>query len=158
MKFLVQKAALVETHNRQEPANQNPLSPFSKSFISSSKQGGGATVLREGCDTVTRETCVLISFSQCKQLRKMQLCCILPSSVAGAVPNSACWLLGTAVLMSRSHRLFIICSPHLFKNIEGWMPSKAYPSLFICTEISPRDLNFTLTIVEPSLEADKYHD
>jgi hypothetical protein len=60
----VQKAALVET---QQPAtasvaaNQNPpskaLSSFRESFISSGKQGGGATVLKEGRDTVTRENC-----------------------------------------------------------------------------------------------------
>jgi hypothetical protein len=36
---------------------KNPASPISESFISSGKQGGGATVLRKGCDTVTRETC-----------------------------------------------------------------------------------------------------
>jgi hypothetical protein len=42
------------------------MSSFSESFISSGKQGGGATVLREGCDTVTRGTCVPAS----KQLRK----------------------------------------------------------------------------------------
>jgi hypothetical protein len=32
-------------------------------------------------------------------------------SAAGAMPNSACRLLGTAVLMSTSHRLLIIHSP-----------------------------------------------
>jgi hypothetical protein len=30
----------------------------------------GATILREGCDIVTRETCVPTSFSESKQLRK----------------------------------------------------------------------------------------
>jgi hypothetical protein len=35
-------------------------------LVYTGKQGGGATVLREGCDTVTRETC----FSECKQLKK----------------------------------------------------------------------------------------
>jgi hypothetical protein len=47
-------------------ANQNPPSKslqscFSQSFISSDKQGGGATVLREGSDIVTKETCLPIS-------------------------------------------------------------------------------------------------
>jgi hypothetical protein len=56
----VQKAALVETH-QPVAANQNPplksLASFvSESFISNGKQGGGATVLREGHDIVTRET------------------------------------------------------------------------------------------------------
>jgi hypothetical protein len=62
------------------------LLSFSKSFISSGKQGGGVTILRQGCDIVTRETCVATSLN-IKDLEK-QLCCIL--SMAGAVPNSAC--------------------------------------------------------------------
>jgi hypothetical protein len=45
------------------------------------------------------------------------------SSVAGAMPNSACRSLSTTVLMSSSHRLLIICSPqtaNFFKvtNVE----------------------------------------
>jgi hypothetical protein len=36
-----------------------------------------------------------------------------PSSVAGAVPNSAGRTLSTAVLMSSSHRLLITHSPYL---------------------------------------------
>jgi hypothetical protein len=35
-------------------------SSYSKSFISSGKQRGGATVLGEGRDVVTRETCSLL--------------------------------------------------------------------------------------------------
>jgi hypothetical protein len=42
------------------------VSSFSKSFIPSDKKGGGAAILREGPDTVTRGTCVSAS----KQLRK----------------------------------------------------------------------------------------
>jgi hypothetical protein len=42
---------------------------FSKSFIFSGKQRGGATVLGEGRDIVTRETCVPTSMN-IKQLRK----------------------------------------------------------------------------------------
>jgi hypothetical protein len=67
--FSVQKAALVETHllaaaaANQNPPSKNlhqkiPMSSFSKSFIYSGKQGGGATVLREGRDIVTKGTCV----------------------------------------------------------------------------------------------------
>jgi hypothetical protein len=37
---------------------------------------------------------------------------ILLSSVAGAMPNSACRSFDTAVLMSSSHRLFILYFPH----------------------------------------------
>jgi hypothetical protein len=59
-------------------ANQNPpskslVSSFSKSFISSGKQGGGATVLGEGHDLLQdlvnkRNLCSY--FSEHKQLRK----------------------------------------------------------------------------------------
>jgi hypothetical protein len=42
---------------------KKPTSSFSESFISSGKQGGGATVLGEGCDTVTRGTWVPASLS-----------------------------------------------------------------------------------------------
>jgi hypothetical protein len=54
-----------QQHHKQLIGSQNPsskklpsipLSSFSKSFISSGKQGGGATVFREGCDIVTRKT------------------------------------------------------------------------------------------------------
>jgi hypothetical protein len=34
----------------------------------------------------------------------------------GAMPNSACWLFDTAVLMSSSHRLLIICSPQSWNS------------------------------------------
>jgi hypothetical protein len=52
------------------PPSKSPTSLFSESFISSGKQGGGATVLREGHDIVSGETCVPTSFSEHKQLRK----------------------------------------------------------------------------------------
>jgi hypothetical protein len=39
------------------PPSKNLASSFSESFISSGKQGGGATVHGEGRDIVTRETC-----------------------------------------------------------------------------------------------------
>jgi hypothetical protein len=39
------------------------MSSFSESFLSSGKQGGGATVLGEGRDTVTRETCIPTSMN-----------------------------------------------------------------------------------------------
>jgi hypothetical protein len=46
----------------EKPSIEKPLHPknltssFSKSFIASGKQGGGATVFREGRDIVTTET------------------------------------------------------------------------------------------------------
>jgi hypothetical protein len=81
------------------PHQNNLLSSFSKSFISSGKQGGGATVLREGCDTVTRETCI----PTVNNLGKAAVLLFAFSLLAGAVPNSAYRSLGTAVLMSSSH-------------------------------------------------------
>jgi hypothetical protein len=39
------------------------MSSFSESFISTGKQESGATVLREGRDIVTRETCVPASLN-----------------------------------------------------------------------------------------------
>jgi hypothetical protein len=73
----------------QEKKNLHPknlTSSFSNSFISSGKQGGGATVLWEEQDIVTRESC----FSECKQFRKSSCAasCLLLSSVAGAGPFS----------------------------------------------------------------------
>jgi hypothetical protein len=44
----------------QNPPSKSLVSSFSESFISSGKQGGGATVLREEHDIVTRETCSLL--------------------------------------------------------------------------------------------------
>jgi hypothetical protein len=72
-----------------------------ESFISSGKQGGGATVLGEGPDTVTRETCD----------QYLQLCCILPSPLLWGCANSACRSLSTTVLMPSSHGLLITHSP-----------------------------------------------
>jgi hypothetical protein len=47
----------------QNPPWKNLLPSFSESFISSGKQGGGATVLREGHNTVTREACIPTSLN-----------------------------------------------------------------------------------------------
>jgi hypothetical protein len=66
-------SSITQQQQQQQPHSQpikNPPSSFSKFFISSGKQGGGATVLGEGCDIVTRETCVPTSFSEGKQLQK----------------------------------------------------------------------------------------
>jgi hypothetical protein len=54
-------------------------------------------------------------FSELKQLRKSSYAafCLLLSSAAGAMPNSACRSLTTTVIMSSSHWLLIICSPQL---------------------------------------------
>jgi hypothetical protein len=67
----VQKAVLVETYNQQQcqqwtiknPHQKTLVSSFRKSFISSGKQGGRATVPGEGHDIVTRETCVPTSLN-----------------------------------------------------------------------------------------------
>jgi hypothetical protein len=94
----VQKAALVETHQpvaAAAAANQNPPSKslasfFSKSFISNGKQGGGATVLREECDIVTRETCIPTLLNVNDLGKSAALHPTSLSSAAGAMPNSAC--------------------------------------------------------------------
>jgi hypothetical protein len=101
----VQRAALVETYSQQlrqrqpiknpypkkkPPINRpskNTVSSFSESFISSGKQGGGATVLREGRDILTRETHIPISLN-INNLRKAAG--LNFASAAGVVPNSAC--------------------------------------------------------------------
>jgi hypothetical protein len=76
----VQKAALVETQSQQQwqqqpikdphqktsikkPHQKTLVSSFNQSFISSGKQGGRATVLGEGRDIVTGETCVPTSLN-----------------------------------------------------------------------------------------------
>jgi hypothetical protein len=46
------------------PPSKNLESSFRESFISSGKQGGGATVLGEGHDIVTRETLVPTSLNR----------------------------------------------------------------------------------------------
>jgi hypothetical protein len=57
----IQQPATVSVAANQNPPSKSLMPSFSKSFISSGKQGGGATVLREQHDIVTRETCVLTS-------------------------------------------------------------------------------------------------
>jgi hypothetical protein len=47
----------------KNPPLKNLTSSFSESFMSSGKQGGGAAVLGEGRDIVTRETCVPTSLN-----------------------------------------------------------------------------------------------
>jgi hypothetical protein len=47
----------------QHPSSKNPMSSFSKSFTSCGKQGGGARVLWESHDIVTRETCIPTSLN-----------------------------------------------------------------------------------------------
>jgi hypothetical protein len=47
----------------KNPPSKNLTSSFHESFISSGQQGGGATVLGEGHDTVTRETCIPTSLN-----------------------------------------------------------------------------------------------
>jgi hypothetical protein len=83
----VQKAALVEMHKQpaaaaafsntpsknlsiNSPIQKILTSSFRESFVSSVKQGDGATVPGEGHDVVARETCFPTSFSEHKKLRK----------------------------------------------------------------------------------------
>jgi hypothetical protein len=89
------------------------MSYFRESFISSGKQGGGATILWERHDIETRENCIpgSLNTNNLGKAAVLHLTFSL-SSGAVAVPNSACRLLGTAVLMSDSHKILIICSPH----------------------------------------------
>jgi hypothetical protein len=94
------------------PHQKTSMSSFSKSFISSGKQRGGATVLWEGCDIVTRETCIPTSLYVNNLGKATELDSASLSSMAGAVPNSSYRSLSTTVLVSSSHRLLIICSPH----------------------------------------------
>jgi hypothetical protein len=47
----------------QKSPSKNLLSSFRESFISSGKQGDGATDLGEGPDIVTRETCITTSLN-----------------------------------------------------------------------------------------------
>jgi hypothetical protein len=69
-------------------AHPNVLSfSFSESFIPRDKQGGAA-VLREGHDIVTRGTCVSASLNVNNLGKAAELhLAFLLSSVAGAVPN-----------------------------------------------------------------------
>jgi hypothetical protein len=73
----------------KQPTNQNSASSFSRSFLSSGKQGGGETVLREGHDIVTRETwdptSLNLNLGKAAELHPASL-----SSVVGAMPNSVC--------------------------------------------------------------------
>jgi hypothetical protein len=64
------------------------MSSISQSFITSGKQGGKATVLREGCDIVTRETCIptSLNLNNLGKASELHLTFLL-SSAAGAVPN-----------------------------------------------------------------------
>jgi hypothetical protein len=99
-----------KTFNQSPSKKQTPASSFSESFIASGKQGGGATVLGEGHDIVTRETCIPTSLN--KQLRKSSCAafCLCPLLQLGPC-QTAYRSLSTTVLVSNSHRLLIIHSP-----------------------------------------------
>jgi hypothetical protein len=110
----VQKAALVEM---QQPAAANQksapenlpsiphqktlLSSFGDSFISSGKQGNGATVLWEGRDIVTRETCIPTSLNINNLGKAAVLHFVVFCDWGHAKPS-----------LSSSHRLLIIHSQH----------------------------------------------
>jgi hypothetical protein len=90
-------------------ANQNPPSKslvysFSQSFISSGKQGCGTTVLKGGWHCNER------NLPLCKQLTKSS-CAASCTFLRLGHAKLRLGLLGTAVLMSNSHRLLIIHSP-----------------------------------------------
>jgi hypothetical protein len=89
----------------QNPPSTSPLQPPAWRRWSNSSWGGAWHCNRRSLHSY---------FSEFKQLRKSSCVafCILLSSAVGAVPSSTCRLLSTSVLMSRSHRLLIICSPH----------------------------------------------
>jgi hypothetical protein len=65
---LIKPPSILQSSNQSPSINSQSF--FSESFISSGKQGGGATVPREGCDIVTRENCIATPFSEHKQLKK----------------------------------------------------------------------------------------
>jgi hypothetical protein len=79
--------------------------------MSSGKQVGGTTVLREWHDIVTRETCIPASLNINNLGKAAVLHPALLSSVARAGRAKLSLSLSTAVFMSNSHRLLIICSP-----------------------------------------------
>jgi hypothetical protein len=130
----VQKSSLVETQPAAAAAAANQKSPsktltssFSECFISSGKQGGGATVLREGHYTVMRES-FLTTSQNINNLGKAAVLHFALFCDWGLIPlllykpNSICQLLSTAVLISDSHRLLITLSPQLDK----WDYMKTY--------------------------------
>jgi hypothetical protein len=89
---------------------KSPASSFSESFIANGKQGG-AVVLGEGRDIVTRETCVPASLNinnlgEAAVLHFPLLWLGLFLNILGKATE-----LHLALLMSSSHRLLIISSP-----------------------------------------------
>jgi hypothetical protein len=97
----IQQPATVSAAANQNPPSKSLLASFRESFICSGKQGGGATVLWEGCNIVKRETCVPTSqnVNNLGEATKLHFSFSLSSVAGGAVPNSACCLLGTTMLM-----------------------------------------------------------
>jgi hypothetical protein len=81
----IQQSAAAEASANQNLPPKNLLASSSKSSISCGKQGGGATVLKEGFDIVTGETCVPTSLNVNNLGKRTVL-----SSVAETIPNSAC--------------------------------------------------------------------
>jgi hypothetical protein len=91
--------------------------PFSESFISNGKLGGGATVFQEGHDSVTRETCIPTSLNVNNLGKPPVLNFASGSLCVWCHANSACRSLSTTVLITSSHRLLIICFPYLLLNV-----------------------------------------
>jgi hypothetical protein len=81
----IRKASL---HPKSLSSSKSLTFSFSESFIPSGKQGGGAAVLGEGHDIVTRGTCVPASLNVTNLGKASELhFAFLLSSVAGAVTN-----------------------------------------------------------------------
>jgi hypothetical protein len=70
----------------------------------------------EGRDIVTGEISVPTSLN-INNLRKAAVLHFASRSLLWLVPNSACRSLSTIMLMSSSHRLLIIHSPHKIRSI-----------------------------------------
>jgi hypothetical protein len=98
-KVLVQKAALVETQQSaaghsaaiSQATPRQPIKTHQKtllsSFSKSGKQGGGAAVLGEGHDIVTRESCIPTSLNLNLGKAAVLLCAL---SCCWGCANSAC--------------------------------------------------------------------
>jgi hypothetical protein len=106
----------------QAASSQQPTtSSFSKSFIYTCKQGGGAMVLGEGHDIVTRETWDSYSLKINILGKAAVLHYALTPFCSWGCANSACRLLDVAMLMSSSHRLLILCLPTGVGTRKGGM-------------------------------------
>jgi hypothetical protein len=100
---------------------------------------------------------LLSYFSELKQLRKSNCSafCTLLTSAAEAVPNSACWLLGTAVLMTSFHRLLIIQSIQLYTFL-ALIPAET--TCFSCLDLKDSFFFIQLAPVKQPIFAFQWED